>query len=94
MKCEICGNFEAECVVGIDKDLAYRDEDLWLQFDRDQVSRSCAQCADSLVTKGDAREMPIEVGDATEIWYSTRFELTDGEASVVADWVPDMMSMI
>lgn len=94
MKCEICEQFEAACIIGIDTDLAYRNDSVWLQLDRDQVSRSCAQCADSLVMDGSAREMPIDVSDATEIWYSDRFELTDGDVSIVARRVPDMMSMM
>ncbi|QLG30074.1 hypothetical protein HUG10_21040 (plasmid) [Halorarum halophilum] len=91
--CELCNRFNASCILGVDEDLAYRNTETWLRLDRGQVRLACAQCAETLVSRGNAREMPIEDGNAHEIWYSNCLEITDGEESIWARWAPDMLGM-
>jgi len=88
--CELCGRIRASCVLGVTDDL--QDDD-WLRLDVRQVKLSCNQCADTLVSKGRAREMPLEGGDAHDIWYKNCLEITDGKQSIYAGWVPDMRKM-
>lgn len=84
--CQICEETDATCVVGIDDLLGERDPAERLTISQECVKFACESCANDLVEAGEAREMPLDVGEATDIWYSDRVEITDNEASLVTEW--------
>lgn len=89
--CGLCGERPVSCILGIDHDLTYRDiEDKRLTLGRDDVVRACDTCANTYVVHGNAREMPLEVGDAAEIWYEDKFEITDNKHSI---WMTEHLDM-
>jgi hypothetical protein len=81
-KCEICGQAEADRLLGHVEDPGLLLDDQHISLDKDRVFLVCAGCATRKVESGYGREMPIGHGDAAEIWYRDRLELTDGIQSI------------
>jgi len=80
--CDICNRREADRLLGIDPEMKFKDNDQRLLIQKRLVKYVCRGCADEIIESGEGREMPLDLGDTTDIWYRERMEITDGNASI------------
>lgn len=82
--CQVCGERAADRVLGVTKELSQP-----LELTKSEVFDACGECADKLICRGVAREIHPSTGEANDIWYSDRYEITDGEESLsVGEQIP------
>lgn len=81
-QCEICKRRTYDRLLGIVADPGLLLPEKHISLDKDSVVKACDSCATKKIEAGVGREMPLGEGDAAEIWYHDRFELTDGVQSI------------